>query len=184
MRSHVAERQAYEIGVTGGKTSHTMIETTNYERTILLIGDSFGALKPIALALQDRGHSIIWGKTGKIGLRLAEYERPNLVVCETELTDISGMQVCRLIKGSAFFETPVALVGRRGEERFEQPPAFWAGADVYFADCTDRQLAVAKLEALIQRIPSMKTRVLAKTAEQSAIDSFMESFRPQQIIFE
>lgn len=161
-----------------------MIETANFERTILLIGDSFGILKRIAFALQDRGHSIIWAETGKIGLRLAKHEKPNLVVCEFELPDISGVQVCRLIKGCFFSATPVALVGKIGEERVEQPTAFWAGADDYFADCTDRQLVISKLEVLIRKVASSNTRIPYKTPEQSAIDRFLASFRPQEITFE
>src|SRR5687767_8065356 len=108
-------------------TTATLPKTS--ARTILLMGDSFVDLKRIAYALQKRGHSIIWGETGHLGLDMAEQERPELIICETRLPDLTGIQVCRMIKASSFPETPVALVGKCAHDQGEVSQAYWAGAD-------------------------------------------------------
>jgi len=119
--------------------------------TVLLIGNGLGILKRIAFALQRQGHTIIWGETAHDGLRIAENEEPDLIVCETRLPDITGIEVCRMIKSSFFFETPFVLVGKDGDEGIDLPRAFKAGADDYISSFTDSQLVMAKLEQLVQR---------------------------------
>ena len=66
-------------------------------------------------------------------------------------TDFSGFEICPMIKASFFFETPVVLVGRSGDEDRDSPCAFHAGADDYFVSFTDWQLVLAKFEWLAQR---------------------------------
>lgn len=129
---------------------------------MLLVGNSFGILKRIAFALQRRGHSVIWGESGRLGLQIAEAEHPDLIVCETVLPDVSGVQVCRLVKSSFFCDTPVVLVGKLATERRDLPKAFNAGADDFIASFTDWKMVLAKLEWLIDRrsseMPSERIR--------------------------
>lgn len=120
-------------------------------RTVLLIGNGFGILKRIAYALQRRGHSVIWGDSGHLGLQIAEAENPDLIICETDLPDVSGIQVCRIVKSSFFFDTPVILVGRLRDEKKDLPQAFKVGADDYIGSFTDWQLVLAKIEWLLNR---------------------------------
>ncbi len=123
----------------------------NKRLTVLLIGDSLGILKRIAFALQRLGHSVIWAKCGQTGLRVAEGEAPNLIISEIDLPDISGFEICRMIKSSFYFEIPVVLVGRSSEEENDSPQAFKAGADDYFASFSNSQFVLAKLDRLAQR---------------------------------
>lgn len=120
-------------------------------RTVLLIGNSFGILKRIAYAIQRRGHSVIWGDSGYLGLQIAETESPDLIICETDLPDVSGIQVCRIVKSSFYFDTPVVLVGKLRDEKQDLPQAFRAGADDYIGSFTDWQLVLAKIEWLLSR---------------------------------
>ena len=116
-----------------------------------MIGDSYGILKRIAFALQRRGHSVIWGSSGEAGLRVVERDVPDLIICETKLSDGSGIDFCRTMKASFFFEMPVVLVGALSDEKEDVPQALKAGADDYIGPFTDWQLVLAKLEWIIQK---------------------------------
>jgi DNA-binding response OmpR family regulator len=94
---------------------------------------------------------VIWGDSGHAGLRVAECDQPDLVVCETTLPDGSGIDLCRTMKASFFCETPVVLVGKHRDEKLDLPRAVRAGADDYIGSFTDWQLIMAKLEWLIQK---------------------------------
>jgi len=56
---------------------------------------SFGALVP---ALQEAGHSVRVARTGAGGLVGSRTQRPDLVLLEALLPDISGLEVCRSLK--------------------------------------------------------------------------------------
>jgi CheY-like chemotaxis protein len=132
-----------------------MIETkhisSDNRSTVLLIGDGFGILKRIAFALQHSGHSVIWGDSGQTGLRVAEREEPALIVCEIQLPDFSGIEVCRRVKASFFGETPVVLVGKISDEERDSHQAVRAGADDYLVSFAEWQWVMAKLEWLMKR---------------------------------
>lgn len=134
--------------------SHLMAVPTHLpegHRTIVLIGNSFGLLKRIAFALQRRGHTVLWGNSGRDGLLIAEREVVDLIVCETELPDISGIQICRTVKSSCFFETPVVLVGKLRDEKVDMAAGLRAGADDYIGTFTDVEFVMARLEWLMNR---------------------------------
>lgn len=119
--------------------------------TVLLIGDSFGILKRIAYALQHSGYTVIWGDSGAIGFSMAESEGPALIVSEIDLPDVSGIEVCRRVKGSFFGSTPVVLVGKTADEAHDSREAIRAGADDYFVTFSDSQFILARLKWLMKR---------------------------------
>lgn len=129
-------------------TPQTYIPFRN-RHTVLLIGSGYGELKRIAFSLQHKGHSIIWADDGVSGVRTAETELPDLIICETVLEDVSGFDVCQRIKSSLSLDTPFVLMGKLGDEPSDLPRAFHAGADDYFAGVRNWQLVVAKLQSLL-----------------------------------
>ncbi len=139
-------------------------------QTVLLIGHGLGALKRVAFSLQRSGHSIIWADDGATGLRTAEAERPDFIICETVLVDVSGFEVCRKLKSSLLPDTPLVLMGRLGDEPTDLPRAFRAGADEYFARTTDWQHVLENLQTVIRMKamkpdPSYSTKRVAEIAE-------------------
>src|SRR5687767_8740301 len=73
--------------------------------TILVIGDNVGPLKRIAFALQHRSHTVLWAQYGRDALRSVRLESPDLVVCEIDLPDISGFDVCHRVKSALLTKT-------------------------------------------------------------------------------
>lgn len=115
--------------------------------TILVIGDNVGPLKQIAFALQHRSHTVLWAQQGRPALRTVRLEAPDLVVCEIDLPDLNGFEVCRMVKSAFLTKTPVVLVGQAGDDT----SAIKAGADDTIADLSDTRYVLAKLEWIAGR---------------------------------
>ena len=119
--------------------------------TVLLIGDNVGPLKTIAFALQHRSHTVLWAQKGREALRSVRLESPDIVVCEVDLPDLNGFEVCRMIKSSLLAKPPVILVARPGKEVEDSPLGVKAGAEDMVADLSDTRYVLAKLEWLARR---------------------------------
>jgi two-component system, OmpR family, alkaline phosphatase synthesis response regulator PhoP len=119
--------------------------------TVLLIGDNVGPLKTIAFALQRQGHTVLWAQKGREALRSVRLESPDIVVCEIDLPDLNGFEVCQMIKSSLLNRPPVVLVGRPGKEVEDSPLGVKVGADDMIGDLSDTRYVLARLEWLARR---------------------------------
>lgn len=134
------------------KVKYARFRPSNPPSTVLFIGDRLGALKQIGFAVQHAGHSVLWTESGHAGLRFVECERPALIICEIDVPDISGIDVCNAIRTAGYLcDVPIVLVGRPGHEMYDLPQAFAAGADEFFVSLSDRQLILAKLDWLLRK---------------------------------
>lgn len=160
----------------------------NRARTVLVIGDSLGVLKKVAFALQYRGHTVIWGESGRTGLRIAESDMPDLIISEINLSDMSGIQVCRTVKSSFLSDIPVVLVGTLGDEAQDERRAQRVGADAYFVSFANRRGVLAKLEWLMRRgITSAANRwsqAICETARRPAAEQHFHRVELSEVIFE
>ena len=65
--------------------------------TVLIIDDDEAKRHAIAKILRKAGYAIREGATGAEAIRLAA-EKPDLVILDVKLPDVSGFEVCRRIK--------------------------------------------------------------------------------------
>ena len=127
-------------------------------RTILFIGDKVGKLKNVSFAFQQAGFSVLWSVTGNEAINVARSERPDLIVAETRLPDISGAALCRMIRDMLETrETPFVVVDEANDSRtvFE---ALEAGANDLFHPNVDPVRFVEKVVWLIGRVGSADHR--------------------------
>ncbi len=67
-------------------------------KTILVVEDNELNMKLFEDLLQAHGYRILTTKDGKEALRLAKEHRPDLVLMDIQLPEISGLEVTRLMK--------------------------------------------------------------------------------------
>lgn len=100
-------------------------------KTILLVDDSPTELRCMALALQNKGYTILTATDGEQALEQARQKNPNLVLLDIVLPKKNGYQVCRQLKTAP--ETKgikVILVSSKNQNS----DRFWGlrqGADEY-----------------------------------------------------
>ena len=66
-------------------------------QVVLIIDDDVDQADVLAHRLQSQGFQTLTSTRGQSGLRLAQNERPNLIVLELRLPDTDGFSVCRAL---------------------------------------------------------------------------------------
>ncbi len=101
-------------------------------KTILLVDDEPHVLEVLRVTLEDLGFSLLEAEDGPAALQLAREKKPDLVILDVMLPNMSGLEVCRSLR-EARDETEripvILLTARSGEE--DEKAGYDAGADRY-----------------------------------------------------
>ena len=117
---------------------------------ILFVGDNVGPLKAISFELQRARCSILWETRGIDAIRTVGLERPDLIICESELPDISGLDVCRRIRtDSRSRDLPFVIVGDAKVSGADLD-ALEAGADEFFTMPGESERLLSKVFWLVE----------------------------------
>jgi pilus assembly protein CpaE len=102
--------------------------------------------------LRRDGHEIIVANSGSEGLRRWSNDRPDLIALDTELPDISGLDIVTRIRQSEApgMHTPVVLLGSASDVD-AKVRALRAGADDYLAKPFHPQELSARVRGLLAR---------------------------------
>ena len=126
---------------------------------ILVVEDEHSLQQVLAYNLRRAGHEILPALTGAEGVQLARSLRPDLVLLDWMLPDLSGTEVCRALKGDPNTrEIPVIFVTARSEE-IDRIVGFELGA----ADYVVKPFSVRELQLRIEAVLRRRERVVDKT---------------------
>ncbi len=119
--------------------------------TVLVIDDQESNRYTTRLMLQHAGFEVKEAASGYDGLRLAG-ELPDLIVLDLHLPDISGIDVCLLLKSSPRTASiPVINVTAAYAGSEERTQALDAGADGYLTRPLDAERMLSTMKALLAR---------------------------------
>jgi len=120
--------------------------------TILVVEDEPDLLATLEYNLQREGFETRGAGTGEAGLLLALKEpKPDLVLLDVMLPDISGTEVCRRLKqADATRDIPVIMLTARGEE-IDRVVGFEVGADDYVVKPFSVRELVLRARAVLRR---------------------------------
>jgi DNA-binding response OmpR family regulator len=119
--------------------------------TVLVIDDQESNRYTTRLMLEQAGFEVKEAATGYDGLRLAA-ELPDLIILDLHLPDISGIDVCLLLKSSPRTAAiPVINVTAAYPGSAERTQALDAGADGYLTRPLEVARMLATMKALLAR---------------------------------
>ena len=119
--------------------------------SILIADDDADVRRLIAGLLQRAGHCVVEASVGREALRLLFARHPGLVVLDVTMPGLDGWQVLERIREVS--EVPILMLTARGEE-LDRVRGLRAGADDYVAKPFGRQELLARVEALLRRVPA------------------------------
>lgn len=129
------------MGITASKdlfypllVSYSPAIWMNKPTRILVVDDTVAVLQIFSRILRGRGYEVIEASTGGEGLRLAREKRPDLIVLDVVMPDISGIEVCRRIKSDPdLVDMFVILASGEALSVPEKIGGLATGADDYIA---------------------------------------------------
>ncbi|HXW78753.1 MAG TPA: response regulator transcription factor [Acidimicrobiales bacterium] len=116
---------------------------------ILLIEDEDNLREALCRGLREDQHEVVGASTGSDGLRLAEEQSFDVIVCDILLPMLNGFQICRRLREQAIWTPILVLTAKDGE--WDEAEALDAGADDYLTKPFSYVVLQAHLRALVRR---------------------------------
>ena len=115
---------------------------------ILVIDDEIQIRRLLRLTLEASGHRVREAATGALGLNEAAVQRPDAVILDLSLPDMSGLDVLRRLR--EWSQIPVLILSVRDGEQ-EKIAALDAGADDYLTKPFGGGELLARMRVLLRR---------------------------------
>jgi two-component system KDP operon response regulator KdpE len=119
-----------------------------HQPDILVIDDEVQIRRLLRLTLASAGYRVREAETGALGLNEAAVQRPDAIVLDLSLPDLSGLDVLRRLR--EWSHIPVLILSVRGGES-DKIAALDAGADDYLTKPFGGGELLARLRVLLRR---------------------------------
>jgi two-component system, OmpR family, phosphate regulon response regulator PhoB len=118
---------------------------------ILVVEDEADLAELVSFNLREAGHQVTTASSGSMALAELRRLKPDLVVLDVMLPDVSGLEVCRRIRrDEATARIPVIMLTAKGAE-VDRVVGFEVGADDYVVKpFSPRELAL-RVDAVLRR---------------------------------
>ncbi|MGB9860080.1 MAG: response regulator [Moorellaceae bacterium] len=122
---------------------------------ILVVDDEPAILELVTYNLEQAGFTTITATDGEAALKLAETEKPDLVILDVMLPKIDGFEICRTLRARG--TTPILMLTARREE-VDRVLGLELGADDYLTKPFSPRELVARVRAILRRVAESNTR--------------------------
>jgi two-component system phosphate regulon response regulator PhoB len=118
---------------------------------ILVVEDEKDLQELLAYNFRQAGHTANVVGTGKEALSAVTEQRPDLVLLDLMLPDISGLEICRKLKADAGTrDMPIIMVTAKGDE-VDRVVGFELGADDYVVKPYSLRELLLRVDAVLRR---------------------------------
>ena len=118
---------------------------------VLLVDDDATLRRTLGIALRAAGHEALLVGDGRSALQALREDKPDVVVLDLGLPDVSGVEVLRQLRG--WSTTPVVVLSARAEST-EKVQALDLGADDYVTKPFGMDELLARVRAAARRAGS------------------------------
>ena len=119
--------------------------------TVLVVDDDRAIRTALERALRLEGFAVQTAEGGRRALELISERRPSVVLLDVVMPDVSGVDVARRLRGDGV-EVPICMLSAR-DEVADRVAGLEAGADDYIIKPFALEEVVARLHALLRRVP-------------------------------
>lgn len=120
-------------------------------KKILVIDDEFGILEVIQAYLKKEGYEVYTSANGKQGYLLFEQVKPDFLILDLMLPDMSGEEICEKIREKS--DIPILMLTAKKEEG-DRITGLSLGADDYVIKPFSPRELVMRVQAIIRRVYS------------------------------
>ncbi len=118
---------------------------------ILIVDDEPDILEFLQYNLRKEGYIVITASDGEEGIRLAEREKPHLIILDIMMPKMDGVEVCRQLRTKPQFDKTVIAFLTAREEDYSQIAALEVGGDDYITKPIRPRVLLSRIKALLRR---------------------------------
>jgi two-component system alkaline phosphatase synthesis response regulator PhoP len=115
----------------------------------------------MVLGLKDNfefeGYEVLTASDGVTGLERAREKKPELVILDIMLPKLSGLEVCKTLRGEGF-DAPIIMLTARGQE-IDKVVGLELGADDYVTKPFSIRELLARVRAILRRTDGSRKRL-------------------------
>src|SRR5690349_19883522 len=132
------------------------------QRKILIVDDESGLRELVRINLEHEGYGVVQAENGVLGLEAVQGEHPDLVIMDVMMPEMDGWEACRKLR--EFSQVPVLMLTARVQSQ-DIVTGLNSGADDYLLKPFNMDELMARVRALLRRIPSPNRPVTAAAGE-------------------
>jgi DNA-binding response OmpR family regulator len=117
---------------------------------VLVVEDDAPLRAWTATLLQDAGYSVVEAGSGSAALVEARLERPQAVVLDVRLPDLSGYEVCHTLRADDP-DLPIVFISGERVESYDRVAGLLIGADDYLVKPFGKAELLARINAVMRR---------------------------------
>lgn len=119
---------------------------------ILLVEDDKNLVELVRYNLEKEGFDVVQTDDGEEAMVLAEEEKPDLVILDWMIANLSGIEVCRRLRRQASTANlPIVMLTARAEEG-DRIRGLETGADDYITKPFSPRELIARIRAVLRRL--------------------------------
>jgi two-component system KDP operon response regulator KdpE len=137
-------------------TNHS--DSSQNQSTILITDDDKGLRELIRFSLEKEGYSVVQATNGLECLSFVRKLRPDMVILDVMMPEMDGLETCQRLRG--FSQVPVLMLTARTEST-DVVTGLDKGADDYLVKPFNMEELLARIRALLRRLPNNQRPILA-----------------------
>lgn len=122
--------------------------------SILVVDDEPEMLRALRRGLSAHGYRVLTAHSGQEALKVATLQRPDLLLLDLLLPDISGLEVCKQIRKVS--SIPIIVLSVKGEEH-DKVQALDLGADDYVQKPFGMNEVLARIRVALRHVAQTQT---------------------------
>jgi len=116
---------------------------------ILIVEDEPDMVLGLKDNFEFEGYEVLTAPDGEAGLERARTQKPDLVILDIMLPKLSGLEVCKALRGEGF-RAPIIMLTARGQE-IDKVVGLELGADDYVTKPFSIRELLARVRAILRR---------------------------------
>lgn len=152
---------------------------------ILLVDEDPSCRSVFAELLRDPGYEVWEAATARLGLQVTRDRRPDLVLLEVKLPDLSGFEVCRQIKADpALTDVVVVLLSGAAMSSEDQVAGLEVATDEFLCKAVPPGEFLARIQRLVRRQQAAATLRASEQHYRQLSESLLARGNPDRDLTE
>ena len=137
-------------------------------KRILLVEDDSTLSTSLCYSLEASGYQVTLSRTGEDALRIFSEFRPDIILLDTVLPDISGFEVCRRIRAVQACPQPAIIIATAKAQEADRVASFEVGADDFVSKPFSLSELMLRIQARLQGRSTDKNAAITPPAVEEA----------------